>query len=428
MGLKLLKKLKKDTVYIKAGIVAAVSVICFTGVFLWDNAKEIETNDSGQKILQRNRHGQGDSSAQVRAAVGEREEEISVTVSEQAYTEEELDAVFRKASERLGELILGENESLDEVRADLSLIQEIPDTGISVSWELDRYDVMDLQGTLIPEKIPEDGTLVKLSASLLYEEQKAVYEFYARIYPPVMSSSEQVRKELEEELIESDESTRTEEYLVLPDQVGGELVDWDYAEDTRAFGILILGAGCAAMICVSEKQSAKEDEKRRIRQMKLDYPQIINKFNLYISAGMTIRRAWFCIAGDYEKKRKNFAGDYEKKRKNFGTRAAYEEMVYTMHEIQGGAPEGECYEKYGIRCGISRYRKFGTMLSQNLRKGSRGITELLSREAEEAFEDRKNLAKKLGEEAGTKMMIPMFIMLAVVFIIVTVPAFFSIRI
>ena len=103
-------------------------------------------------------------------------------------------------------------------------------------------------------------------------------------------------------------------------------------------------------------------------------------------------------------------------------------MVYTMHEIQGGAPEGECYEKYGIRCGISGYRKFGTMLSQNLRKGSRGITELLSREAEEAFEDRKNLAKKLGEEAGTKMMIPMFIMLAVVFIIVIVPAFFSIQI
>lgn len=68
------------------------------------------------------------------------------------------------------------------------------------------------------------------------------------------------------------------------------------------------------------------------------------------------------------------------------------------------------------------------MLSQNLRKGSRGITDILEREAEEAFEDRKNMAKKLGEEAGTKLMIPMFIMLAVVFVIVTVPAFFSIQI
>ena len=81
-----------------------------------------------------------------------------------------------------------------------------------------------------------------------------------------------------------------------------------------------------------------------------------------------------------------------------------------------------------MNCNIAVYKKFGTILSQNLRKGSRGITDLLGREAEEAFEDRKNLARKLGEEAGTKLMIPMFLMLIVVFAIVIVPAFFSIQV
>ena len=131
---------------------------------------------------------------------------------------------------------------------------------------------------------------------------------------------------------------------------------------------------------------------------------------------MTIRRAWFLIA-----KKK------EKKRTDYSRRKAYEEMVSVMHQISGGIPEGECYENYGVRCRISSYRKFGTMLSQNLRKGSGGLTELLGREAEEAFEERKNLAKKLGEEAGTKLMIPMFLMLIIVFAIVIVPAFMSIR-
>mgnify|MGYP001718194945 CR=1 FL=1 len=37
-------------------------------------------------------------------------------------------------------------------------------------------------------------------------------------------------------------------------------------------------------------------------------------------------------------------------------------------------------------------------------------------------------AKKAGEEAGTKLMIPLFLMLIIVFAIVIVPAFFSIRI
>lgn len=417
MSGKILKKSKKDPVYKRAGIIAAASVLCFAGVFLWDNLRQIETNETGQKILQRNPHGQGDSSAQLRASIGENEEEFSVTVSEQEYTEEELDAVFQEASEDLEKLILGENESLDEVRDDLELISEIPETGISVSWEIDNYEVMDLQGNLISENLTDDGTLVKLSASLLYGERQAVHEFYAKVYPTMISRAERQMSDLKEEIARADEETASEDHLVLPDQINGERVEWSYTADTRAFAILILGAGTAAMICISKDQSGKEEEKRRIRQMKTDYPQIINKFNLYIGAGMTIRRAWSCIADDYEKKRERY-----------GKRVAYEEMIYTLHEIQGGAPEGECYEKYGNRCGISRYRKFGTMLSQNLRKGSRGITDLLEREAEEAFEDRKNMAKKLGEEAGTKLMIPMFIMLAVVFVIVTVPAFFSIQI
>ena len=417
MSGKILKRSKKDPVYKRAGIIAAASVLCFAGVFLWDNLRQIETNETGQKILQRNPHGQGDSSAQLRASIGENEEEFSVTVSEQEYTEEELDAVFQEASEDLEKLILGENESLNEVRDDLELISEIPETGISVSWEIDNYEVMDLQGNLISENLTDDGTLVKLSASLLYGERQAVHEFYAKVYPTMISRAERQMSDLKEEIARADEETAAEDHLVLPDQINGERVEWSYTADTRAFAILILGAGTAAMICVSKDQSGKEEEKRRIRQMKTDYPQIINKFNLYIGAGMTIRRAWSCIADDYEKKRERY-----------GKRVAYEEMIYTLHEIQGGAPEGECYEKYGNRCGISRYRKFGTMLSQNLRKGSRGITDLLEREAEEAFEDRKNMAKKLGEEAGTKLMIPMFIMLSVVFVIVTVPAFFSIQI
>ena len=82
---------------------------------------------------------------------------------------------------------------------------------------------------------------------------------------------------------------------------------------------------------------------------------------------------------------------------------AYEEMVNVMYKISGGASEGECYEEYGIRCNLSEYRKFGMMLSQNLRKGTRGLTELLEREAEDAFEQRKNLAKKAGEERNNKI-------------------------
>lgn len=151
--------------------------------------------------------------------------------------------------------------------------------------------------------------------------------------------------------------------------------------------------------------------------MALDYPQMVSKLTLYLGAGMTIRKAWYQIAEDYE---------YQREEK--GEREVYEEMIYTMHEIQGGASEGECYERFGERCALPVYKKFGAMLSQNLKKGTKGLAPLLRQEADNAFEERKSLAKRLGEEAGTKLLIPMFLMLAVVLVMIVVPAFFSIQI
>ena len=47
---------------------------------------------------------------------------------------------------------------------------------------------------------------------------------------------------------------------------------------------------------------------------------------------------------------------------------------------------------------------------------------LLDEEEREAFEERKARARKAGEEAGTKLLLPMGMMLAVVLAILVVPA------
>ena len=50
---------------------------------------------------------------------------------------------------------------------------------------------------------------------------------------------------------------------------------------------------------------------------------------------------------------------------------------------------------------------------------------ILGREAEEAYEERKKRARILGEEAGTKLLLPMLLMLVIVMAILMVPAFFA---
>ena len=95
--------------------------------------------------------------------------------------------------------------------------------------------------------------------------------------------------------------------------------------------------------------------------------------------------------------------------------------------MQRDVTELESYEQFGKRCGLKAYRKLAALLTQNLRKGSKGLSELLRTEADQAFEERKAAAKKRGEEAGTKLLLPMFMMLSMVLLIVIVPAFLSIQ-
>jgi 1,4-dihydroxy-2-naphthoate octaprenyltransferase len=46
-------------------------------------------------------------------------------------------------------------------------------------------------------------------------------------------------------------------------------------------------------------------------------------------------------------------------------------------------------------------------------------------ETETAFEERRTLARKLGEEAGTKMLFPLMLMMGIVMAIVLMPAIFE---
>ena len=158
--------------------------------------------------------------------------------------------------------------------------------------------------------------------------------------------------------------------------------------------IAYLSDGEPLTCTVTAIEKKKEKKKRESEEMRRDYPQIINRFSLYIGAGMSVRNAW-----------QRITEDYRKNKERTGRRKAYEEMIYTENQMKNKAAESECYEEYGIRCGLSVYRRFGTLLSQNLRKGSKGLSELLKRETGEMFEERKKQARKLGEEAGTKLMI-----------------------
>ena len=373
---------------------------------------------STERELTRNSYGQGSKTESYEVTIeGELEEElIEIEIGERQYTSEEIQEIFKEMMQELDQTILGENESRDRVETDLNLVDQLEGYPIEIQWELDNYEILNTDGKIMKEHTEEKGTLVEIRGTLSYGTEEAVYVTHVMIYPETKTGKEKLLWEIKKYIKEIEKETKEDKSFLLPDNIQGKEVQWNKKADMRGYYILILGICGCVLILWQSKQKEKEAKQKNIEQMVKDYPDIINKFTLLLSTGMTAKNVWSKIVQSYE----------EQKGKT-GERAAYEEMCITYREMQSGISEAEAYERFGKRCGIALYMKFGAMLSQNLRKGNKGLTELLRLEAIQAFENRKSTAKQMGEEASTKLLLPMFGMLAVVMVMVIVPAFLSIQ-
>ena len=372
--------------------------------------------------IERNGYGEGEKREKLQMQIeDEKPEEVEIQISPRMYSREELEMLWQQAMAKLEIVILGENETADHVDKDLYLPDRLDDFPFMITWELDRYDVMDMLGRLRPEEIekadPEArGIMVTVRGILRYEGEEAAYSREVLVF-----SREKEEKGISKKVLEMvrrmDEQSREEAYVRLPQRVEGKQIKWSQKEPARTIPILILGIiGSVLLICL-EKQKRDQERKDRNTQMLLDYPEIVSQFTMLMGAGMTAKNVW-----------KKMAEDYQRQKQDTGrVRAAYEEILYTCQEMQSGISETECYERFGRRCELVPYMKMGALLAQNLKKGTRGISEMLRMEAIQAMEERKSRAKQLGEEAGTKLLMPMLLMLIVVLTIVVVPAFLSIQ-
>ena len=88
-----------------------------------------------------------------------------------------------------------------------------------------------------------------------------------------------------------------------------------------------------------------------------------------------------------------------------------------------GIGEALVYERFGNRTGLGEYIKLAGILSQNLKRGNPNFVIRLKTEADMAMKERVLQARKTGEEAQTKLLVPMIMMLGVVMVMIMIPAF-----
>lgn len=395
---------------------SAVLTVVFLGVLVclaaWVGAHSSPLLADGS-YLRRNPYGGGDILVELAAQVGDGAEEIfQYRVEERKYTQAEAEALCEEAAELLPEAIRGQNESLEDVRYDLNLTAQLDGYPFEISWKSDSYSLVNTDGTVDNAEL-QKGEVVTLTACIRYEEWYWEHQLHVQVNPAVYTDRERLRQRIEDLLHMQGQRTASAETMVLPDSIESERIVWrEIVEDGSGY-LLCMVLFAAGIMYWGKGRGLERQLERRRRELMLDYPEIVNKLALYMGAGMTIRNAFAKMGEDYKKQRKE------------RRRYVYEEILITCYELQSGRSEKEAYDHFGRRCQVQSYMKLSTLLSQNLRKGSNDLLYMLRQEVENAFSERKAMARKLGEEAGTKLLLPMMMMLCIVMVIIMIPAYFS---
>lgn len=349
------------------------------------------------------------------AGLDEQDYQVAVEVAARSYTEEEAIAVFTKIMDQMETRIRGDNQSLMTVDSDLTLPARWEEYDVRLLWYSSDPDVIDATGKLgavcFTTSAPEAFDLT-LHVQLSYGAVKRDYEMPVRVIPGAGTGRQRLTW-LQQEIERREEGQKTEAFLSLPMEYEGKALHYRTEEDTGYAILLVLGIILAVLCYAKAQTDAQTRTKNREKQLLLDYAEIVSKLMVFIGAGMTIRLVWERIVNDYERSRK--AGKIKQ-------RAAYEEMCMTLYEMESGVSEGEAFRKFGRRCQLQPYLKLSSLLEQNRKEGSKHLRVMLQAEMQDAWELRKNLARKMGEEAGTKLLAPLFLMLGIVMVMIMVPA------
>lgn len=174
--------------------------------------------------------------------------------------------------------------------------------------------------------------------------------------------------------------------------------------------VVLLGAaviGALGLPFLSDYELNSKIEKRRL-SIQLEFPDFVNTLILLVNAGMTIPEAWEKIVSESKK-----------------TTPLYCELRYCLAEIGAGKSEAVAYEEFGRRCKVKEIVKFVSVIILNLRKGGTEVVSALKLQSTECWEMRKATAKRVGEKASSKLMLPMGIMLVGIMLITVLPAILS---
>ena len=450
------KNIKKRTIYcILAGFILSIITLLTSKSSIYIRPNEIERGSYGTQKTP--------YSIRLDAENLAKNMEVDVQVSPKKYTIEEANKKFEEKFEALLIDILGKNESFenineklnfkfdlgDGIRADYSFSpkridelyekyetrkskkKKISSTSI-ISTESDIDDfayfveyqkLVDGSGNVnnADFKASEFCTgyiEIQMSTDVkgdtgVYKSQR--YMIPIRVISKKLTPRESFIIEFKKQVEEYDKNTVDNDTLILPKVVNDFRIIYKDKKDLSFLLMPIIGFIASILLNARDNEKIKDEIKKQKRMLEIDFSQIITKILLYVSSGMTIRNSFIRLAEQYQKA-KNENETFEK-------RKAYEEIVIVKNKLNSGYSEINAYEEMAKNINLRPYTRFLNIIIQSIKNGNKDLKNILNMEVQDALYERKQNAKILGEEATTKLVLPLMIMLSIIMVVIMVPAF-----
>ncbi|HBQ65149.1 MAG TPA: hypothetical protein DD727_09595 [Clostridiales bacterium] len=173
---------------------------------------------------------------------------------------------------------------------------------------------------------------------------------------------------------------------------------------------LILAFMLPVIIFWAMERDLDNKVRKRRQELNLGFPVLLSKLSLLVGAGLHVTAA---IRRIRQTGRKG---------------ALLREIDILLNQVEAGIPENRAFEEFALRCGTPEASMMVSVILQNVRTGGTEMTYLLRVLSASAWQGRIATAKKLGEEASEKLLLPMAIEFIAILILVTAPALMQMRI
>ncbi|WP_081376891.1 type II secretion system F family protein [Paenibacillus polymyxa] len=170
---------------------------------------------------------------------------------------------------------------------------------------------------------------------------------------------------------------------------------------------LVLGLGLGILVPIALIKDLHGKVQKRDQQILLELPELLSKMMLLVGAGETVQRALLhCV-----------------ERKGADTEhPLYRELRQTVAEWESGFSFQQAFEHLSKRCGIQEMTVFTTTVLLNMRRGGSDFVMALRELSQTLWGKRTSISRTRGEQASSKLVFPMALILLTVIVLVGAPA------